>query len=68
VNLLHKPAPAAIAKHGIATLTDNLAPGEFIAINRAFFNVFRPEFEARFIRGGKPCATSNSSSPCRSGK
>lgn len=62
----HSPAPAAIAKHGITTLTDNLGPGEFVAINRAFFNVFRPELEARFITGSKPCQDSNSS-PCLSG-
>lgn len=68
MNLLHKPAPAALAKHGITTLTDNLGPGEFVGINRAFFNVFRPELEARFIRGGKQPCVANNSSPCRSGK
>lgn len=55
-------SPDAIAKHGITTLSDNLGPDEFVAINRAFFNVFRPELEARFITGGKqPCLNNNSS-------
>lgn len=58
----HAPAPDAIAKYGITTLTDNLVPGEFVAINHAFLNVFRPELEARLIRGGKqPCVNNNSS-------
>lgn len=62
------PAPAAIAKHGITRITDNLQPGESISIARAFFNVFRPELEARFIQGGKTRCQETSSSPCRSGR
>jgi hypothetical protein len=60
--------PAAVAKHGITTLTDNLQPGEALSISRAFITFFRPELEARFLSGGKqPCANNNSS-PFRSGK
>ena len=63
-----RSAPAALAKRGITTLSDNLQPGEALSISRAFITFFRPELEARFITGGKqPCANNNSS-PSRLGK
>lgn len=63
-----RPIPASLAKHGIISVSDNLFPGDTLNVGRAFINVFRPELEARLIRGGKQPCQDNSSSPCRSGK
>lgn len=61
------PIPASLTKRGIRGVSDNLQPGESLAIGRAFINVFRPELEARLLKGKKPCQEA-SNSPCRSGK
>lgn len=65
-----RSVPACLVKRGILGVTDNLQPGEVLNIGRAFINAFRPELEARLLKGGKkPCVTeTKTSSPCRSGK
>jgi hypothetical protein len=45
--------PASLVKRGILGVSDNLLPGESLAIGRAFMQVFRPELEAHFL-GSKP--------------
>lgn len=62
------PIPASLTKHGIRGVSDNLQPGETLAIGRAFIDVFRPELEARLLKGRKQPCQEASNSPCRSGK
>lgn len=50
---MRNPIPASLTKHGIRSVSDNLQPGETLAIGRAFINVFRPELEARLLKGKK---------------
>ena len=42
--------PAALAKVGIHSVSDNLFPGDVLNVGRAFMMVFRTELEARLVR------------------
>lgn len=46
--------PAALAKHGIASVSDNLPPGAELAVSRDFVRIFRGEIEARLFGWSNP--------------
>jgi hypothetical protein len=57
------PAPACLAKRGLLTIDDNLAPGQEVSFHRMFCLIFRSELEARiFTKSHTSCTAAPSGS------
>lgn len=47
---MSRPIPAALAKRGIVSVSDNLQPGDIVSCGKAFNRIFRTELEQRIYR------------------
>ncbi len=57
-----EPIPAALARAGIARMSDNLPPGARLTVAAEFVRAFRVDLEQRLL--GKPGRQATGGAPC----